>query len=243
MKQEFFIHFAKVKKFTKSRIHEIVVNIQKQKSFAVCHLLGNTANGCLCRGLDRRAHGKAGIFAVGRIGAHGKVPAPYPLLPHTRHTLTPHMQPSPTSHLRSPTQLLATRRRPRSHLRSPVPPPTPPATPALAMPLAPPALATLTASPALTTLPPSPVGSPHCRVRDAVSLTGAHAAAAGEATSSALALCPSLSRADKAKQLSFFFPLSHAPLFSSLFRAAAWSGVVGERRRVQLAGGKAVTEA
>ena len=115
MKQEFFIHFAKVKKFTKSRIHEIVVNIQKQKSFAVCQLLGNTANGCLCRGLDRRAHGKAGVFAVGRIGAHGKVPAPYPLLPHTRHTLTPHTQPSPTSHLRSPTQLLATRRRPRSH--------------------------------------------------------------------------------------------------------------------------------
>ena len=30
MKQEFFIHFAKVKKFTKSRIHEIVVNIQKK---------------------------------------------------------------------------------------------------------------------------------------------------------------------------------------------------------------------
>ena len=102
-------------------------------------------------------------------------------------------------------------------------------------------LATLTASPALTPPPPSPVGSPHCRVRDAVSLTGAHAAAAGEATSSALALCPSLSRADKAKQLSFF-PLSHAPLFS-IFRAAAWSGVVSGRRRVQLAGGKAVTEA
>ena len=71
MKQEFFIHFAKVKKFMKSRIHEIVVNIQK-KSFVVCHLLGHTANGCLCRGLDRRAHGKAGVFAVGRIGAHGK---------------------------------------------------------------------------------------------------------------------------------------------------------------------------
>ena len=43
MKQEFFIHFAKVKKFTKSRIHEIVVNIQKK---------------ILCRVPPPRAHGK-----------------------------------------------------------------------------------------------------------------------------------------------------------------------------------------
>ena len=43
MKQEFFIHFAKVKKFTKSRIHEIVVNIQKK---------------IICRVPPPRAHGK-----------------------------------------------------------------------------------------------------------------------------------------------------------------------------------------